>query len=138
MTETTETTETCERCANRDPRDRRDHGHVPTETIPPLASSITHQLTDLAAHATVHGHHDALAGEEPDEMPPCLADHVASLAATLFGLTRPEEANSTISTTVEFPIDLSAPELPDDLPEGLIEGLQKAVGALAESLGKRS
>lgn len=133
MTDTTDT-ETCARCANRDPRDRRDHGHVPAEiAVPPLAKAITTQLTDLAAHACVHGEHDGRAGRNtPEEMPPCLADHVASLSTTLFGLTRPEEHGSTITTTVELPIEAA------DLPEGLIEGLQQAVGDLAEALGKKS
>jgi hypothetical protein len=99
--------------------------------IPPLAASITTQLTDLAAHACVHGHHDGKVGDEvSEEMPPCLADHVSSLATTLFGLTRPEEHGSTIHTTVELPID--------DLPEGLIDGLQKAVRDLADTLGQKS
>lgn len=110
-----------------------------TTDLPPLAQSITHQLTDLAAHACVHGQHDGKAGRDaPEEMPPCLADHVGSLAVALFGLTKPEEADSTISTAIEFPIDLENPELPEELPEGLIEGLQKAVSGLAEALGKKS
>lgn len=132
-------TETCERCANRDPLDRLDHGHVRVDEtpeadefadIPPLAKSITDQLTDLAAHACVHGHHDERAGTPtPEEMPPCLADHVGSLAATLFELTRPEERDSTITTTIEVPVDL---------PEGLVEGLQKAVRDVVETLGKQA
>ena len=97
--------------------------------LPPLAKSITSALTDLAAHAASHGMLEERTGLADKEMPPCLADHVGSLATTLFGLTKPEEHGSTIHTTVEVPIDL---------PEGLIEGLQKAVRDLADTLGRKS
>lgn len=112
MSETTETTET--------PADE-------TADLPPLARSITDTLTNLCAHAYEHGKSDERKGEDPgEEMPECLADHVGSLAATLFGLAKPEEANSTITTMLEVPLEV---------PEGLIEGLQKVVGDLAETLG---
>lgn len=101
-------------------------------TLPPLAASITDQLTGLAAHATVHGRHEERTGEESEEMPPCLADHVAALSSALFGLTKPEEHGCTIATTIEVP----AGEI--ELPDGLIEGLQKVVRDLAEKLGKQS
>lgn len=108
MTETTETTETA---------------------VAPLAKSITHVLTDLAAHACVHGHHDAKADRPiPEDMPPCLVDHVGSLTATLFDLTRPEEHGCTITTSVELPAE-------EVLPEGLVEKLQDVTRDLAAHLG---
>ncbi|HEY9352903.1 MAG TPA: hypothetical protein VIP28_06625 [Nocardioides sp.] len=114
MSEPTETTET--------PADE-------TVDLPPLARSITDTLTNLCAHAYEHGKSDERRGEEPGaEMPECLADHVGSLSATLFELARPEEINSTITTRLELPLEV---------PEGLIEGLQKVVGDLAEKLGHR-
>lgn len=103
-----------------------------TTDVAPLAKSINHCLTDLAAHACAHGQAEGRSGIDDKEMPECLADHVTSLAATLFGLTKPEEANSSIATSVEIPIDAGA------LPEGLIEGLQKAVNNLAETMAAKS
>lgn len=98
--------------------------------LPPLARSMTDQLTELCAHAYRHGQHDEQTGEEPGEnMPECLADHVGGLSAALFGLARPEEADSVITGVVEVPIDL---------PDGLIKDLQKAVGEELAKIGKQS
>lgn len=109
MTETTDTPET-------------------TATIPPLAESINKALVDLSAHACAHGQHEGRTGVDDKEMPECLADHVASLTTVLFDLTKRKYANSTIQTTYLQEANLA------DLPDDLIERVQKAVGSLAESL----
>lgn len=99
----------------------------PTEAVvladlPPLAVSITNHLTDLAAHAHRHGEEEERTGKRLVQMPECLASHIGALSAVLFGLARPEEADSEIGTTIE-------------IPEGLIEDLQQQITASLEKLG---
>ena len=61
-------------------------------------------------------------GKRLVQMPECLASHIGALSAVLFGLARPEEADSEIGTTIE-------------IPEGLIEDLQQQITASLEKLG---
>lgn len=96
--------------------------------LPPLAVSITDQLNTLAVHAYTHGRSEERHGVDPGEkMPECLASHVGSLAAVLFGLAKPEEADSTIEGTIEV-----------EMPEGMVERLQEMVTDALKANGEKS